>query len=185
MDIIKILWYIFFALFYTGEEQIPDEPFPIILQESQMECGPTCLQMVSKYFGTNYEIETLNKLANLRAEGTSLGNIAEAAELIGIHSLAVSIDYDTLLNEVPYPAMLHWRSRHFIIVYNVSNDSVWVADPAIGLLTYSREQFIPAWTVSNSDTEKKEGYALLFETTEAFYDKQTKLKAIQKAKDKK
>jgi ATP-binding cassette subfamily B protein len=185
MNIIKILWYIFLTFFHTGEEQIPDEPFPVILQKSQMECGPTCLQMVSKHYGETYEIETLNKLCKLSEQGTSMGNIAEAAELIGLHTLAVSLDYDTLLNEVPYPTMAHWRNRHFVIVYDVSKDSVWVADPAVGLVTYSKEEFIPAWTKSNLDKEEEDGYLLLFETTEAFYDANTKKNAIAKANHKK
>jgi len=185
MEIIKIFWYIFFTLFFTGEEKVSEEPFPIILQKSQMECGPTCLQMISKHYGVDYEIETLNKLSNLRAEGTSMGDISEAGELIGLHNLAVSINYETLLNEVPYPAMLHWRSRHFIVVYNMSKDSVWVADPAFGLAAYSKEEFIPAWTDSSLDKEKDEGFALIFETTEAFYDSSTKKKAIKTAEGKK
>ncbi|MFK7750895.1 MAG: cysteine peptidase family C39 domain-containing protein, partial [Kordia sp.] len=178
MNIVKILWYIFLAFFYAEEEPtpMPEEPFPIIIQKSQMECGPTCLQMISKYYGVDYEIETLNKLSNLRAEGTSMGDIADTAELIGLKTLAVLIDYEMLLNDAPYPAMLHWKSRHFVIAYKVSKDSIWIADPANGLLTYAKEEFIPAWTDSNPDKEKGEGYVLVFETTEAFYDENIKKK---------
>ena len=77
--------------------------------------------------------------------------------------------------------MAHWRSRHFVVVYNVSKDSVWVADPAHGLVTYTKEEFIPAWTDSSPDKEKEEGYLLLFETTERFYKVDTKKKALEKA----
>ncbi|MGH1385323.1 cysteine peptidase family C39 domain-containing protein [Kordia sp.] len=189
MDIIKILWYIFFVLFSTGEEKLATqkESFPIILQKDQVECGPTCLQMISKHYGTDYGIETLNKLANLRAEGTSLGDIADAAETIGFKTLAVEIDYDTFFEEVPYPAMVHWRNRHFAVVYNMSKDSVWVADPAIGLLTYSKKQFLAGWAMSdvNKAKPKENGYALLFETTTKFYNATTKPSAIAIANKKK
>ncbi|WP_298507357.1 cysteine peptidase family C39 domain-containing protein [uncultured Kordia sp.] len=186
MEIIKILWYIFFMLFSSGEEEkVAETSFPVTLQTSAMECGPRCLQMISAYHGERYNINTLNKLCNLSEEGTSMGYIADAGELIGLHTLAVSVDYDTLLNEVPYPAMAHWRSRHFIVVYDVSKDSVWAADPAFGLVSYPKEQFIPAWTDSSPDKETGEGYLLLFEPTEKFYKQSTKQEAIRKANLKK
>ena len=101
MNIIKVIWYIIFSLFSDEEVQVEEEPFPIIMQKSQMERGTRFLQMISSYHGVKYNINTLNKLCSLSEQGTSMGNIGDAGELIGLYNLAVSVDYKTLLKEVP------------------------------------------------------------------------------------
>jgi ATP-binding cassette subfamily B protein len=102
-------------------------------------------------------------------DGTSLGDISEAAEIIGLHTLAVKIDYDTMLNEVPYPAMLHWNKNHFVVIYKMEKNKIWIADPAKGYVTYTKEEFLPHWINNDIDDELKEGYALLLETTDSFF----------------
>ena len=98
--------------------------FPFFRQLDQMDCGPTCLRMVAKHFGRAYTIDFLRKKANITREGVSLGGIAEAAEEIGLHTLAVSVDYKTLIDEVPYPCIAHWRQRHFVVVYKIKRNTV-------------------------------------------------------------
>ncbi|WP_298424021.1 cysteine peptidase family C39 domain-containing protein [uncultured Kordia sp.] len=176
MKVIRLFWlFLLIVSCKLGHEQ--EKPFPIILQKDQVECGPTCLQMVSRYYGVDYDIELLNKLSNLRAEGTSMGDIASAADIIGLKNLAIKIDYETLLNEVPYPAMLHWNGNHFVLVYKMDRDSIWIADPAKGAITYAKEEFLPNWIVQDSTNMVEEGYALVFEATGKFYKATTKIKA--------
>ena len=38
-------------------------------------------------------------------------------------------------DEIPLPCIAHWRQRHFIVVYAVDKNSVYVADP-LGLIAY-------------------------------------------------
>lgn len=144
--------------------------FPFYRQLDQMDCGPTCLRMVAKHFGRAYTIDFLRKKANITREGVSLGGIAEAAEEIGLHTLAVSVDYKTLVDEVPYPCIAHWRQRHFVVVYKIRRNTVYVADPAHGLVKYSKEDFIKGWIGSTADPENAEGYLLLLEPTPEFYE---------------
>ena len=33
--------------------------FPHYLQLDAMDCGPTCLRMIAKYYGKNYSLQTL------------------------------------------------------------------------------------------------------------------------------
>ncbi|MBS1495956.1 MAG: hypothetical protein JSU03_11105 [Bacteroidetes bacterium] len=46
--------------------------FPFLLQRNQMDCGPTCLYMVSKYYGRNFGIEKLRELSEIDKESVSL-----------------------------------------------------------------------------------------------------------------
>jgi ATP-binding cassette subfamily B protein len=36
--------------------------FPHYLQPDALDCGPTCLRIVAKYFGKHYNLETLREL---------------------------------------------------------------------------------------------------------------------------
>ena len=35
--------------------------FPHYLQHDAMDCGPTCLRMIVKYYGKNYSLQTLRE----------------------------------------------------------------------------------------------------------------------------
>ena len=134
-----------------------------------MDCGPTCLRMIAEYHGKSYSLNSLRKITNITRTGVSLGNIAEAAEKIGYRSLAARVDFNTLVNEVSLPCIGYWKQRHFIVIYKIKKDKIYVADPAHGLVKYSKKEFKKGWT-DNNNLKKSEGYILLLETTPKFFD---------------
>ena len=81
--------------------------FPFYKQLDQMDCGPTCLRMISKYYGRLYPANFLRQKSNITRDGVSMAGIAEAAEKIGFHTLAVALDFETLKNEVPLPCIAY------------------------------------------------------------------------------
>lgn len=52
--------------------------FPTYRQQDQMDCGPTCLRMIAKYYGKGIAIDTLRRHSGIGKEGVNL--IVEAAE---------------------------------------------------------------------------------------------------------
>ncbi len=60
--------------------------FPMIHQYDSMQCGIASLQMVCKYFGREYSLDSLSKLCFATAEGVSLLGINEAANTLGLHT---------------------------------------------------------------------------------------------------
>ena len=143
--------------------------FPFYKQLDQMDCGPTCLRMIAKHYGRNHSLDDLRERSNITREGVSMGGIAEAAEAIGFHTLAVSLDFNTLEKEVPLPCIAHWRQRHFVVIYKIAKGKVYIADPAHGLVVYPVTEFIEAWVGKGAD-RMAEGYLLLFETTPQFFE---------------
>ncbi|BFP40519.1 peptidase domain-containing ABC transporter [Flavobacteriaceae bacterium GF1] len=125
--------------------------------------------MIAKHYGRSYAVDFLRRRSNITREGVSIGGIADAAESIGFHTLAVSVDFNTLAQEVPLPCIAHWRQRHFVVVYKIAHDKVYVADPAHGLVDYPKKDFIDGWIGKGAD-ESSEGYLLLLETTPRFYE---------------
>jgi ATP-binding cassette, subfamily B, bacterial len=142
--------------------------FAFYRQMDQMDCGSTCLRMITRFHGRILTAETLREKCTTTREGSSFAGIAEGAEALGINSLAVQVDFNALRNEVPLPCVAHWRQRHFVVVRAVRGDKVDVADPAFGLITYPREQFISGWQHGRLRDDDK-GLLLLLEPTPEFY----------------
>lgn len=65
--------------------------FPHYLQLDAMDCGPTCLSMIAKYYGKNYSLQTLRSRSFLTREGVSMLGISDASESIGFHTSGVRI----------------------------------------------------------------------------------------------
>jgi ATP-binding cassette, subfamily B, bacterial len=144
--------------------------FPFHRQLDQMDCGPTCLKMIAEHYGKVYSREYLRDKSNITKEGVSFGGIAEAAENIGFESMAVRLDFETLKHEVPLPCIAHWRQRHFIVIHAISNDTVYVADPAFGLTSYTTEEFLHGWLNSKAPKAGDEGLLLLLEPMPSFHE---------------
>ena len=51
-----------------------------------MQCGIVCLQMICKYFGREYSMDSLSKLCFATTEGVSLLGINDAANTLGLHT---------------------------------------------------------------------------------------------------
>ena len=142
--------------------------FPIIHQHDSMQCGIACLQMVCKYFGREYSLDSLSKLCFATAEGVSLLGINEAANTLGLHTTCARAT-TMVLGEVPLPCILHWNQNHFVVLYKVKKGkNFYVADPGKGLVVYTLEEFKQHWISTNSNGEDK-GIAMFLETTPAFF----------------
>ena len=150
--------------------------FPFYKQHDAMDCGPTCLRMVAKYYGRSYSLEHLREKAFLTHEGVSMLGISEAAESIGFRTIGVRITFKQLC-ESPLPCIVHWRQNHFVVVYkikvgkNKKEGVVYVADPAHGLVKYKVSEFLQAWLSTRTDDEDK-GVALLLEPSPDFYEQE-------------
>jgi len=143
--------------------------FPFYRQLDQMDCGPTCLRMIAKYHGRSFPIDHLREQSHITRAGVSLAGIAEAAESIGFHTLPVQLDLQTLREEVPLPCVLHWRNRHFVVLYEIRGGSYHIMDPGHGPLTYTTEQFLEGWQ-GKSNSQGSEGILLILEPTPLFYE---------------
>lgn len=157
--------------------------FPHYKQLDAMDCGPTCLRMVAKYYGKNYSLQYLRSNSYITREGVSMLGISEAAENIGFRTKGYRLTWEELRDDVPLPCIVHWKQRHFVVVYAIKKakvfsplsfrrgaggEVIFVSDPAQGLLTYTKDEFLNCW-LSTKTEGQKEGTALLLEPTPDFY----------------
>jgi ATP-binding cassette subfamily B protein len=174
--------------------------FPFYQQPDQMDCGPTCLRMVAKHYGKVVGLQKLRELSETTRSGSNLQNIAEAAEALGFRTLGVKVSLEKLLQEKPFPCILHWRGDHFVVLHKIAGNSripplsggegpgvrahsplfpggrgrgvrAYIADPAHGLLSYSEREFMDSWIGVGTDRQVREGIALLLEPTPRLLEK--------------
>lgn len=148
--------------------------FSLFMQRDAMDCGPSCLAMIIKHYGKSVDIDRLRQLCSLGKDGVSLLGISKAAENIGFKTIGGCLSFGMLTCDVQLPCIAHWNQNHFIVVYKIEKRrnnkyDIYVADPAIGRLTYSKEEFGEHW-ISTKDNSEEKGIVLLFEPTVLFYE---------------
>lgn len=145
--------------------------FPFERQADAMDCGPTCIQMVARYYGKKFSLSDLRDKSYITREGVSFLGISEAAESIGFKTIGVRIPFTKLAEETPLPCVVHWRQKHFVVVYKIKKDTVHVADPARGLVKYSRDEFEKNWAMTTIDEEKM-GLVMILQPKPEFYEQE-------------
>ncbi|NQU87217.1 MAG: peptidase domain-containing ABC transporter, partial [Mariniphaga sp.] len=124
--------------------------FPIFRQHDAMDCGPTCLRMIARFYGKNFTIDDLREKSYISREGVSLLGISDAAEAVGFRSMGVRITMEQLTKEAPLPCVVHWDQDHFVVLYKASKGKVYVADPAFGKVDYTEAEFKQHWLATVS-----------------------------------
>ena len=149
--------------------------FPHYIQLDSMDCGPTCLRMITKFYGRSYSLQYLREHAFITREGVSMLGISDAAEQIGFRTIGVRVTLEQLNTELPLPCILHWNQRHFVVCYKIKNGKYYIADPASKRLVYEKEEFEHCW-FSTQVEGKDTGTALLLEPGPEFYDREEDVK---------
>ncbi|MGK0387329.1 MAG: ATP-binding cassette subfamily B protein [Maribacter sp.] len=144
--------------------------FPFYEQPDSMDCGVTCLRMISKHYGKHYSMEYLRDRSYVDREGVSLMGISDAAEAIGMRTVAAKVTYDQLVDDVPLPAILHWEQDHFLVIYKISKNNAWVADPKVGKIKYSKKEFLKKWASDVDEDGTPEGITMMLEPMTEFYE---------------
>jgi len=143
--------------------------FPSFRQLDAKDCGPACLQIISKHYGKYLTLDFLRERCGINKEGTSIHGLCRAAESIGLQTLPVETSYRQLYEEIPLPCIVHWRKKHFIVVYKIKKDKVWVSDPEIGLITYSKKEFVNGWLAHLREAGAwRKGKLIALEPTDEF-----------------
>ncbi|MGZ3241657.1 MAG: ABC transporter transmembrane domain-containing protein, partial [Burkholderiaceae bacterium] len=126
-----------------GEKLI--KRFALVEQAEEMDCGAACLAMLCRHYSIPMTLGKLRELANVTTQGATLESLARAGESLGFTARGVQCTFEALQGfELPFIA--HWEGYHYIIVYGVSKEKVWVADPAIGFKKMTIEEFERGWS---------------------------------------
>jgi HlyB family type I secretion system ABC transporter len=131
--------------------------FPHVRQLDAMDCGAAALAMVCRYYGRAVSLARIRQLCFTSTDGTSLRALCRAATELGLAARPVKASPRNV-PQMPLPAIVHWEGNHWVVLYDVNDTHVRIADPALGLRKLPRADFERRWS----------GYTALFDYTEAF-----------------
>ncbi|WP_316826879.1 peptidase domain-containing ABC transporter [Pedobacter miscanthi] len=139
--------------------------YPFFKQPDAMDCGPVCLKMAAAYHGKNLSMQYLRKLCRIGKQGTTMLDLIDAAGNLGFKTLAAEIPLSKL-NNVPLPCILHWQKEHYVVLYEVNDQYVYMADPTLNSkIKLNIQDFLAGWTIH---AEKEAGRVLLLQPGQAF-----------------
>lgn len=138
-----------------------------VKQHDERDCGAACLSMIASHYGLTYPISKYRELTKTDQNGANLYGLCDAAQKIGFQAEALSGNIEELLDgikkgEIKFPFIAHIINedymQHFVVVLNIKNGKLIVADPAKGKVKYTIEKFKELWN----------GYIVTFEKTDNF-----------------
>ncbi|MGF7496182.1 peptide cleavage/export ABC transporter [Lactococcus lactis] len=123
----------------------------IIYQQDEKDCGVACIAMILKHYGTEITIQRLRELSGTDLEGTSAFGIKKTFEKLGFDAPAFKAGDETWQEkDIPLPLIAHIISeqkyQHYVVVYKVKGDEIWIADPAKGKIRKTISEFSKEWT---------------------------------------
>lgn len=143
--------------------------FPSYVQPDTITCGPTCLWIVSSYYGKYFDLEDFIKNIDTEENGVNLLKLSLTAEKIGFRSYGAKMNFEQMTRPTNLPLIALWNFNHYIVVYKIRKNSVYVSDPSCGLIKYSKADFVSGWIGDANDS----GVVLLLEPTNEFYKTKT------------
>lgn len=151
--------------------------FPLYHQLDSVDCGPSCLRMIAKYYGRNFELHRLRELCYANKNGVPLLGINDAGEHIGFRCTAVKSTFERFASKAIFPCIIHWRGDHFVVVYKVKvkkdksgewTGHIYIADPAFDRVKYTVKEFLDGW-ISDKENNQEKGTFLILVPTLAFF----------------
>lgn len=127
---------------------IPGYKYKLVRQTSRKDCGPASLLSILKYFGGDASFPYIRELCATGNHGSSMLDLVEAAKKIGFDVQGASGEYEDLYKE-KMPCIAHVvienSLNHFLVVYKIRKDKIYLADPARGKYWISKTEFLQMW----------------------------------------
>ncbi|MHD0398423.1 peptidase domain-containing ABC transporter [Staphylococcus simulans] len=115
---------------------------PFIEQYQRTECGLNCVAMICCYYGHEIDIVELRDEMDVGRDGTNFLDLINLFERRGFDVKSYKIpNRKEDFHAIPYPSIALWETKHFIVIEKITNNSVFVIDPALGRLKYTYGEF--------------------------------------------
>lgn len=118
---------------------------PIIQAAEAAECGLACVAMVARWHGHDVDLNGLRQRFSLSMAGATLRSLMSMGDQLGLSPRALRVELSAL-GKVATPAILHWDLNHFVVLKSVKRGKATIHDPALGIRTYSLEEFSKHFT---------------------------------------
>ena len=131
---------------------------PVVMQLEALECGAASLTMIMHYFHKWIPLEQARVDCDVSTDGSSAKNIMVAARSYGMEAKAWRLEPEDLLEEGPFPCIIHWGFNHFVVLCGFKGKKAVLNDPARGRVTVDWEEFDKEFTGVCITIEPGENY---------------------------
>lgn len=131
---------------------------PVVMQLEVLECGAASLTMIMHYYQKWIPLEQARVDCGVSRDGSSIKNILQAAKSYGMKAQAWKAEPEDLLEEGPFPCIIHWGFNHFVVLCGFKGKNAILNDPARGRVTVSWEEFDREYTGICATFEPDEGF---------------------------
>mgnify|MGYP001793455572 CR=1 FL=1 len=101
------------------------------LQATAVDCGAICLGIILDEFGFIHSALELRRLCEVGRDGATVSQIQKGAEKLG-HECTIYKKGLKSLAKTDRPIILYWDLRHFVVFEGMTDECVWINDPAVG-----------------------------------------------------
>ncbi len=127
------------------KERFARRSVPTVLQMEALECGAASLSMILAYYGRWVSLEELRLKCDVTRDGSNAANILKAAQHYGLEPSAYRVEPEEL-DEVVLPAIIHWNFVHYVVLERITDEAVYLVDPASGPKKITHEEFSGSFT---------------------------------------
>ena len=119
-----------------------------VRQHSEEDCGAACLATVCLGHGASMPMGFVRHVVGTSRDGTTLLGLKRGAERLGLHARPAKAEASLLdeLPSLPLPVICHWQGCHWVVLHGWQGKHLLVGDPAVGLRTLSRQEFLDGWS---------------------------------------
>lgn len=123
--------------------------FPFYRQLDSNDSGFCCIRMLAKHFGTNIPSNELTAKAQIESLYT-LVELGGSFNELGFNHIIAKTSLEELKKSLPLPCVIHWDQKRFVVLYKIKKGKYYIADPTIGLVKYSEQEFTSGWGTINN-----------------------------------
>ncbi|MGL9861269.1 ATP-binding cassette, subfamily C, bacteriocin exporter [Enterococcus sp. DIV0564] len=125
--------------------------FQFVQQQDEKDCGVACLSMILKYYKTDIPIHKLRDLSGTDLEGTSAFGLKKTFENLSFDCMAIQGDSEIWKEkDLILPVIAHIlvdnSYMHYVVIYKIKGNKLWIADPASRKNKKTIEEFEKEWT---------------------------------------
>ncbi len=104
---------------------------PFVAQMTASECSVACLAMVLAHHGRKVPRSRLRAALALGRDGVSAHDLLQAARTFGLVGRGLRRQPGNVQG-LATGSILHWNSKHFVVLERTAREHAWILDPAIG-----------------------------------------------------
>jgi ATP-binding cassette, subfamily C, bacterial len=119
-----------------------------VLQQNEEDCAAACLASVAKHYGRIFSNSRIREAIGTGQLGTTLLGLWRGAEVLGFNARAGQAPPEAIddIEELPLPAIIHWKGYHYVVLYGRRRRKYVIADPSVGIRYLNRQELAEGWT---------------------------------------